>query len=603
VKGVAQVIDALAGIAILAIFVLGGFSVVDGQQWGDYQNSIAAEDLGYTLERSGLTEDYVNSSDFGDVKSIVETASGGTVEPSLEELNMPKRVEVGMHVHQDEIERINFSQVDYPDECMDNPTDSVISGYDETGKPPLVSTENNSNNLMNVTGVEVYLGQIERQDTRFASELNYNALWVERQSQCDFKGPYLIGENFYWGNRSDSKPGGIYQFYDSNSTSSGINWNGTLEVHEAEYVENITDELESEVAGFETYTDVNTFRISDDVSIFDVLVFRNRSRSIELIEDSSSVRDDLEAYLEEGGNIFLQANLNPTTFNDYDRTLQDLAGYQWFDHEYDHDLVRRCDLNSDNGLETGCNYNITFSDSRAGLKMKPIFEKDLSGNNTHISLPVNNSVYSMNSGPLTGRKGVYLQNFYYEGFSSGIEAELSDVSSGYPGESLHSDGCDVHSSQVELFPTKSGDNRDREFSIIEVEDSSGSCSEKYVVGVENKDSRLYSQRETVTINGVKFRVNIIDSSDLELRTNRIPNIGLFKFNYMDRDYPKIGLSGYYSYPENYTEDDYKILASAIYYLSLPHKSSNTASPQTVTETIGSIESDYRPYRIEIGWDW
>jgi hypothetical protein len=602
VKGVAQAIDALAGIAILAIFLIGGFSIHEGEEWRDYQYTISAEDLGYSLERSGVIEDYVESSDYGDIQSVISTVSGRTIESSLVESSVPTKLDVGMHVHNDEVEKIQFAQMNWStEECMSGPKDHPIPGYSNNDDPVVVKTLNNSGNLVNRTGVELILDQIDREENRFGTELNYNALWVKKDGHCNFKGPFFSGENFYWGNRSNSKYGGVYQFYMTNTTSTGNNWRGKLEVHKAAYVENITDELEDKSIGFKNYADVNTFHLSDSLSKFDILIFRNKTKSVDTIEQNLTVRNRLNEYLAEG-NILFQANLDKNSINDYHKTLEELAGFRWYEKEFNDHTSAKCGLNADNiGLESGCKYNVSFPDSRAGLKMKSIFEEDLSGKKSNISLPVNNTVYSENNGPLSAKKPVYLENYNYKGDEEDITKNLDDAGYDYPGSNLidSGDACNEHSGQVELFPSKN--DNDTKFSIIG-ENSNGNCDD-YFVGIEGKNDRLYTQGEKVNIRSRSFEINILDKEDLELKTYRIPNIGLIRFNYMNKAYPKVGLTGYQSNPSNYTKSDYKLLASVLYYLSLPHESEGPSSPERVTETTGSIGSNFRPYRIRIGWDW
>lgn len=601
VKGVAQVIDALAGIAILAIFILGGFSLVEGQNWDNYQNSIAANDLGYSLQRSGLIKDFAKTSDFGDLKSVVDSATGDTLDVSLDEYNLPKKVEIGMHVHQDEIEKLEFSQVDYPDECQSTPTDSIIPGYDESNKPPVVSTEDNSGNLMDRTGIEVYLGQVDRVRSDFGSQLNYNALWIENESQCSFEGPFYPGENFYWGNKTDSNPGGIYQFYMTNTTSQGSNWKGTLEVHEAEYVENISRRLDENIAGSTTYTDLNTFRLTDDFSNKDLLIFRNKSKSIDNISSSQSTRQDLSSYLNKSGNILFQANLNKDLVqNDYNKVFKDLAGFKWFNQDYEKTSSANCNLVSDFNLESNCEYEISFSDNRAGYKTGSIFNDDLSGSRSRITLPINNSVHSKKGGPFNKMKAVYLENYHYKSYKDGVTGSFSSTSSSYPGDSLidPTTCSDPHTGSMDLFPSET--DSDRRVAIIPF----GSSCNKYVVGIEDKESRLYADGDKVDINGVTFEIDIVDSQEIIFKSDRISNVGLAKFNYMDSKYPETGLTGYKSDPNNLTDSDYKALATVIYYLSLPQREFQRSNPEETTETIGSINSGgYRPYKIRLRWDW
>jgi hypothetical protein len=602
VKGIAQVIDALAGIAIIVIFVLGSMTVIDGQQWDNYQNTISAQDLGYTLERSGLIKNYVGSSDFGDIKSIVEAASEDTIEASLAEINMPKKTDIGLHIHKEEIERLNYSRPDFSDACLDNPGDEIIPESDE----PVVSTNLSSGNLMDRTGVQVYLGQLEREESRFGSDITYNALWVENESSCDFHGPYFLGDNFYWGDKGDSKPGGTYHFYKTNTTSTDIRRPGTLEVHEADYIRNISDQLEKDVAGFSTYTDFDTFKFSDNFDGLDVLIFRNASKSIKDIEDNPPIIEKLKDYLDNQGNILFQANLDGSAIqNKYSETLQNLAGLKWFDREFEGYPSASCDLNSQSkGFKSDCRYEVSFPENRPGLRIGSIFENDLSGSDSDISLPVNHSIYSDGNGPISANKPVYLKNYHYSGYRGQISKDnLDTVTSGYPGETLHGStgSCKVHSGQLDFFPSQN--DKDREIAIIPIVDSSGTCGDRYIAGIEGKTSKLYSDGEKVILKGVEFEVNIIDSEQIIFESQRIPNISPIKFNRLNSSYPKIGLTGYKSRPENYTKADYKLLASSIYYLSLPHASKEISNSDETTETVGSIGSNYRPYRIKIGWNW
>jgi len=456
------------------------------------------------------------------------------------------------------------SQIEYPaidtvsnlgDTCHSNGELSEISSEEE-----ILRTENEK------YGVHLYIGDNDPDvPGGFDGEENYDAIWVDNGTECLFSpadGPFYKDEFFRWGGASNY--GGYYDFKD---ISDG---NQNLILYDANQTVRFRDTMKQEVNGISTDVRFDTFNFSSqDLAIYDTIVFRERDALTE-IETDSDKEDRVIEYLQDGSALFL------AQLQDYDfdpGKFMHKTGMDWKDLPED---------TSPSGA--------SFSDTKVS---KDIENRFLGQNG------VPGSVSLQHGGKVrSGREVVHSGTYDRSNWDAG--GSVTTDSSPPPG--IESP-CDEYYSADDTF-----DESGNTYSLHLYQSN---CTDDIWLGaidldgddsIEGKEGS-YLNGEVTEIDGARYKVSIDGGSSLEFNYEGPEEIEIvnYRTEFRDRNIDQFARA---DFEDSYSEDDRKLLAAVVYQLSSERNSfgSDDSAPITTT-VIGSVDNSvYMPYRLNMRWN-
>lgn len=321
-KGVGYMIEVIAALLVMFTFIIGNTPSEPATDWSVFQKEIAAQDITYTLEKTGDINSFVRNSERGSLATAGETLSRREVELSGSIENIPISTQtVGFHTRP--VNRLNASLdtvENLNDQCyQDDDLEELDSEYDK------LRTENSK------AGAYIYVTDTDPSisgDTN--DEKDYDTIWVDNGTRCQFsssEGPYYIDDFIYWGDGSGGHHWDINEIYDSDRR---------LELFNATQIVRMRPELESRLNGVDTGVTVDTAATEkEDLDSYDILVFREQ----ETLETGvlNSEKNKIQEFLSRG-SILLMMDLNREHFYDSNDNPKDNfitdTGLKWVDLPY-----------------------------------------------------------------------------------------------------------------------------------------------------------------------------------------------------------------------------------------------------------------------------
>ncbi|MFB6159395.1 MAG: hypothetical protein ABEJ95_07125 [Candidatus Nanohalobium sp.] len=348
-KGIGYALESIVAVATVFIFVLGGLNIPDNQDWNSFRRQVAADDLTYALKSTGYIDHALSHGETGSMQTAFTTLSERKAEVSGLVSNLP--------IKQNLVAFYTLPR-DRHVQQLDNVSD--VSGGCSEDELEQVAPRSEYEVLTNTSPVtghssSIYLGDIDPRDPGGNSEKDYDSLWVDNGTRCQFsssEGPYFLEDIFSW-------DGNFYDFERVN--------NEKLHIYKADQAVRIREELEKPVNSVETFASIDMVNFSEvNGSRFNVLVVRTEA-GVEDINDGSNL-STVKNFMSEDGSMLV---LSGFTDQFQDGGFMDQTGFYRVETGYE---------NPPTGEIKG-----SFSDSRSSQDVRTYF-KGLNGEENDVEL-------------------------------------------------------------------------------------------------------------------------------------------------------------------------------------------------------------------------
>jgi len=313
-KGAGYSIELMISLFVLLAFAASSFDIPGNQQWGQYQNDVAAQDISYTLKKTGHVTHFLKNTEIGSLQTATRSLSARDLEVSGTISNLPiLDTSVGYSVLPDN---------QYMNQGLRGVT-SCAGDLDEIEQEvqpgvPIRETDPGGSR-QSEHEVVLYVGDTDpRISEGFNGQTDYDTVWVDNKTECQFtseEGPFYLDEFFLWGNTTDENPD---TYYDVKSIGSN-----ELELFKADQPAAMKKTLSQRMNGIDTRTSVSTFDLGNaDLSNYDIAVLRRQ----QVLNEIQSNRQKVEDFMERGSVLMLM-NLDESTTNN-NNFVQDI-GLEW----------------------------------------------------------------------------------------------------------------------------------------------------------------------------------------------------------------------------------------------------------------------------------
>ena len=587
-KGQMHVIDAIAAVMILFLFAIGGLSTADDRDWSQFENQIIADDLSYTLKETGHIDEFISEGNTGSLKQAFNGITQRDFSTSGGIEGVAPNLGIGFFRRPSQIHEASVTNVTSGDACWVEVQNQIQS----RSATPVLRTEASPIQNRN-SPVTLYIGDYHINED-LASQVDYDSIWVDRNDNCNFdrlSDPSEIDEIFEWGS------GNHYEFRDVDVDVD--NWNGTIELAEADQMKRLQDTMAEEVNGIDNHVKIDSFTFDDSTEDLDFHIFAEKE-SIELIEDESR-RNTVNSMIEEKPVLFM-ANLNQSLVEN--TVLQD-NGFRWKDLGYRDQ--RGCGV-TDQEISSSCGtLEVGFSstaDSQITKEMMSGLEADFSG----ISLYPEGSVVTEDGGAISFDKTMYLQNFAYSEISRDrVNRGLTENTSVVEGAGT---SCKNITTGTLDLPDSGGNLQTLDIVNTQLGNSPSYCSQNnralYIDrdgdgDYLDSDEGPFQDGETIQIRGLDYVTRIHgsavsgcgsdDCAGFVLDENAQVNV--FTFN-SDREV------GRAPYEDVYSSEDRKALAGFIYMMAGSTQIQGNAGGAISTNIYSSTEEE--PFRVSMRWE-
>lgn len=595
-KGIGYIIEALAALLVLFIFVAGNTPAEPSTDWNSFQEELVSQDITIVMDKTGDVEDFIRNGETGTLMTMAETLSRGSLTASGTVENVPISTQiVGFHVLENDRENMTFDSVqDLGDQCyQDNDLEEI-----EPEDGEVMRTLNSRD------GVYLYVADTDPDLSGGNGNLDYDSVWVDNATRCQFsaaEGPHYIDEFFYWGNSSGQEHYDINNIYESSNE---------LEIYLATQVADMRPRLESRVNGIDTGIVVDTMAADiDRLDSYDILVFRER-QAIPTLNSQSS---ELKKYLSSGA-IFLMMDLQKQDFYNGDSPADNFitdTGLRWVDlgykakpsspaggefhpHSASSDLETYFrGLNGDrNALDLRPSGNVTSSNGVNFKDSKPLLS---TGTGAYDRTEWNATDYSMSQ----------VDPDTIDGYPETACVESSPSSSLTKGEFDFHDYQANDFKKYDVINTELGEsdtfctNNDVRALNIDLDDDGnygeegeGPYLDGEILEVENKTFTINFPSDSALANGDAAEFVYNGESDVESINYRTSFEG---FN--GRKLARIG------YKQSYSPEERKMITSVVHWLSVENVRFGARQDTTIsTEAVGGVkENTFIPYKILIRW--
>lgn len=584
-----HVMDAIAAVMILFFFAISGFDTGEGSDWNRYETEIGAEDLSYTLKKTGNIGYYVENGKTGNIKRAFEGVTKRNYDVSGAIKGVPPNLEVGWYKRPSEIKNVAVTEVTTGDQCYTE----VQNTLQKKSAPPIIRTQPSAIQNNN-DGITLYSGDYTL-NKDLVSEVDYDSIWIDRNDNCNFNkiyDPKKPGEIFEWGS------GSFYEFKETNINENG--WAGFIELAEATQMHRIQDSMDQEINNVKTHVEFDSFRINDQTKDKDFLVFPKKE-TIEVLQDSGR-QQAINNKINEKPVLFL-ANLNQSLVED---TFLQRNGFRWKDLGYvvqgpscttnNHEIDKPCSR-----LEPGFSSSQTSQNVRNFMEGQEIVYEDL-------SLYPEGSVTIKGQGATSFGKTIYLRNFAYREISQNRVNKALTPENFASSEEPYTRCDNVTTGNLD-FPDTNGNLETLKIASTQLGTSNTYCSQNnralYIDkdndGDFNQDSEgPYRDGEKLEIKALTYQATILPASESGCSSDDCAGFSLdenAKVNLFTINSDKnVGRAPY----ENpYDPEDRKAISSLIYTMAgdsqIEGNFDSTLSTNTYSVTNGE------PYRIDVRW--
>lgn len=602
-KGIGYMIEVMASLLVVFTFILGNAPSEPSTDWSSFQKEMIAQDITYTLEKTGDTESFIRGGETGSLKTAAQTIGNDRVSVTGTVENVPISSQtVGFNIRP--VDRFNDTLEDVDtlnDQChQDDDLQELESEYE------ILRSENQR------AGAYIYITDSDPGISGGTNgEEDYDTLWVDNGTKCQFssaEGPYYNEEFFYWGDGDG-----------------GYHWDFN-EIHDAEKIEifnstqiiDLRPVLRRGVNGIDTGVELDAVAADrEDLSTYDMLVFRE----VETLE--SGILDGQPAKIKEfmnEGSVLLMMNLEESNFYGADGEIKENfltdTGLRWVELPY------KTGYRENPGDRVGG----SFSSSPQSEELETFFS-GLDGQTDNLDLAPAGNISSSNdqgfkdSDPLLyTEKGSYNLDLWNATNYSMQKVQPSSID-GYPETACVEEGIeDGNLTRGNLSFTKYETSEKTEYRAISTKlgENDAFCRENNVRALnidfdhdnsfDGENEGPFLEGENLTVEGKKYTVNFPSEKSLEdgvsaelvyIGRSRIENIN-FRTGFQDFSGEKLARI---QYKENYSEDEKKMISAVIHWLSEDTQEFGESRESSISTTVigGVKEKTYMPYRISLRW--
>lgn len=588
-KGVGYMIEGIVAAVTIFIFAFGQSPAETAQDWSTFQDQIAANDLSYTLKKTGDLNAILKRQHTGSLETAVSSMTEGELETSGTIDNLPLNDA-----------SIGFTSTNYSNlqERHTDPIRDVQSGDRCSGD--LEEIEQQSGTSIKRTedpgdhdGVVLYFADTDPQVSGgFTDEVDYDTLYVDNETRCQFsasEGPIYIDEFFKW-NTSTS---GEYEYYDLKNIDGGNNqftyYNATLPL-------NIKRRMNQPINGIRTTQGIDTFNLATtDIETYDLIIIR-REEAIDYINSNPDEEQKVKDFMR-NKPVLVLANLSkPNTENGF---IAD-TGLEWINLTYSSEPS-----------------NYQFSDSSVSRKVETYFEGS-DGDTLSLDLPPGGKLSSSNSESLTqedpllyARDGDYIID-PWNATNNSMEQVDPDNIEGKPESACYTDEPSSNLTEGTFSFSDNNSDSDVEYDVINAKmgKTEDDCGAVRALSIDLDDDGVYTEDgegplfsgERIILESKAYRVEATsnDSAEFIFSGNSNPEIINYRSSFEDFHGDQLARIGY---REDYSENSLKLISSTVYWLLGDTTEFGEGDPSSVSTTVlGSINQNvYMPYKVSLRW--
>lgn len=598
VKGLGYAIETVVALIILVIFSLGALQITGfDQDWNEFQKEVAAQDITYSLEKTGHTENFLKRGETGTLQTVVNTVSDRDMEISGLVSELPvTEISLGFYTVDDDREIVDLTE-------LESCSEDDISEIQDFSSDPILETDGY---LENPSEHDTTLFFGNTNATESGLRAGYDSLWVDNGTECQFAeedGPFYLEDIFYWGDDTDSAQSDYYDFksieWDDDSNS------GEAEFYRATQPVRITNLMEP--GPNEIRTDI-TLDMVDQAQLesedFEIAVFREEE-SLDFMDEEFEVMVDI---LRES-SVMVMAN--PDAEEEViENEFLSSTGVSWIDLDYQDGY--------DGGQAEGA-----FSDEDDSVRINT-FYNGINGIQDFQLIPPGKTT-SNETSDLRPSRTIFSDEERFD--VSSLETSSEDLVEGEdmgiedPDEYCADyDYDDSDPEQVDLAGGTVNFENEGNIDIISVKlgQSDEVCDEFVERGIifEFDQNNLYLDGETVSIGGIEYYIeaNIMENNnDCDFYGECVEFIPTIKDDndnvelmvtresFDNLEGRKFAMTGYL---EEFEEDQRAVIASTFFWMVGDEVGFESGESQGVitTESRGSIEGEvYLPYTLHLRW--
>lgn len=587
-KGIGYMIEGIIAAVTIFIFAFGQMPAEPSQDWSSFQNQITANDLGYTLKKTGDMTVFLKNKNTGSMQTAVSSMTEEQLEISGTIDNLPLNdASIGFtstnlgSVEERHIETV--SDVQSGDRCYGD-----LEEIEPQSGTSIKKTEDPGEH----SGVVLYFADTDSQISGGTnSEIDYDTVYVDNQTRCQFsesEGPYYKDEIIRW-NTSTS---GEYEYYDVKDIDGSQNqftyYNASLPVE-------LKQSMSRSVNGINNTQTVDTFNLSTDgLDTYEMIVIK-REEAIESINSNPDQETKIKEFMEEKP-VFVIANLSkPNVENDF---IEDV-GLEWMDLSYSSNVDE-----------------YEFSESPESSKLETYFY-GFGGDITNLDLPPGGKISSSNSNSLTqdnpllyAKQGKYETDPWNATNNSMEPANPSEIE-GVPESACYSLGDSSLTNGTFSFPEEDS-NTDAEYDVINAQmgSSTSECGVVRSLSIDLNKNNIFSEEdegplfsgERIIIENKRYSIDATESESAQFifTGNDNPEIINYRSSFESFSGDQLARA---AYQNDYSEDNMRILSSTAYWLLGDTTEFGPEDTSSVSTTVlGSMnENVYMPYKVSLRW--
>lgn len=597
-KGIGYIIEALAALMVLFIFVMGNAPSEPNTNWNSFQQELMSQDITLVMEKTGDADDFIRNGETGTLVTMAQTLSQDRLSVSGTIDNVPISTQViGFHTVEADRDNVSLDTVqNLNDECYEN--DDLEEIEPEEGD--ILRSENPRDDTY------LYVADTDPDISGGDGEIDPDSLWVDNGTRCQFsaaEGPYYIDDFFYWGNGTGE------DHYDINNI---YNDSRQLELYLASQIVDLKPTLESRMNGIDTGVLVDTMAADrETLQNYDILVFRERD-SLDVL---NSEKTRLQRYLSDGSMLLMMDLEKQDFYNNLGGDTEPAdnfitsTGLRWVNLSYrgKPSTPAQGSFNENPSSEDLETYFLGLEGDKTQLDLRP------SGNVTS-----SNSISFKDSEPLLSTGTGSYDRTDWNATNYSMEQADPDVIQGYPEtECVGSSKSDSLTNGTFEFADYEKDSF-KEYSVINVHlGEEGSCDED-VRAVEvdldgdgeytDPEEGPYLGGEQLMVENKTFTVNfpnqqaLEDGDSVEFVYNgesAIESVN-YRTSFTGFKGQRLARMGYKT---DYSTDEKKIIASTVHWLSDDNVRFGSQRASSIsTEAVGGVkENTFIPYKILIRW--
>lgn len=586
-----HVLDSIAAVLILLIFAVSNFGTSTQNDWTAYENKIAAQDLSYTIKKTGLLGDSLKGGETGNLKTAIDVISERDMDVSGEITGVPPNLDIGYYLLDSKRKSAPLTRVNTTNSCYGQVQNNLRPRSDQ----PILRTREGSLLESKNGGATLYLGNL-RDGTNVGSLVDYDTIWIDSNEDCNFENlgnPVRENDIFQWGT------GSMYEFRRVETQS---NWRGTLYVAEAGQMNRLQNSLNQRIGGINNRVRIDSFRLQEDLESYDMLLIPG-SNSVQEIQ-SSPRTDTMKQQSQEKPVVFM-ADATKTLVQD---TFIGEVGFQWEDLRYSATADANCPLTGPHTIDDCGHIRMGYTENPRSKGLESRIKAHRTRTSS-VTLRPEGSITSRDKGILSTQKILELPEYRYNKIGRDrVRKDLSQTSLADSKEPATY--CNNVTTADYSFPDREGVLDSITVVNTQLGGTDSYCQQNNRAVYIDKDSDgdyaqesegPYQDGETIEIRGLTYTVDIMPSYT--------PGCGPDDcVGFINQENAKVSLFNYNSeqgvaripYEEQYSQSDRKVIAAFLYTISDPMDIPSSVQGDISTNIYGTVEGN--SYEVNMRWN-